>query len=127
MPPVRTVLRADALFDAVMGALLLLSPSRDLFESLGLPDARPEIFTQMLGGLLLCFALLLWEAPGNRHMEHHIGRAACIANALGTLVLVLWLTSGELDIPAKGDVLLWAVTAVLAAFAALEFRHARPS
>ena len=123
----RNALRADAIFDALMGALLILAPSRGLYERLDLPSARPELFTQLAGGLLLAFALLLWEAPEKRLVAEAVGRAACIANALGVVILPLWLLSGEVDIGVQGKSLLWAVTVILAAFAILEARYLRAS
>ncbi len=123
----RQALRADAVFDALMGALLILAPSRGFYDALDLPSAKPELFTQMAGGLLLAFALLLWEAPEKRVLAESVGRAACIANALGVVILPLWLLSGELDIGAQGKGLLWIVTAILAVFAVFESRYLRPN
>lgn len=119
----RQVLRADAIFDALMGVLLLLARNDTLFERLGLPIAQPEVFTQMLGGLLIGFAVLLWEAPTHPILERHIGRVAGAVNVVGAVLLALWLLTGELDIPARGQVLLWASAAILAAFAAVESRY----
>lgn len=124
--PGHQVLRADALFDAVMGVLLLLAPSHKIFDALDLPVAQPEIFTQVAGVFAIAFAILLWEAPTHAVLERAIGRAACIANALGVLVIPLWLVSGELDIDLRGKVTFWVITAILALFTLGEARYFQP-
>ena len=120
------ILQADAIFDAVMGVLLLLAPSHRVYEALDLPIAQPEIFTQVAGVFAIAFAMLLWEAPANAVLERTIGRTACLANALVVLVIPLWLVSGELDIGLGGKVLLWVITGVIAAIAAGEARYFEP-
>jgi hypothetical protein len=119
------VLIANAIFAGLVGAVLVLAPTSGLFESLGLPVAEPEVYAQFAGGLLLIFAVLLWEAPTDPVLERHVGRAAAGANVLGAVVLALWLVSGELDATRRGETFLWAATIALVAFAALESRYLR--
>ncbi len=124
--PGHQVLRADALFDALMGVLLLIAPSHRVYEALDLPIAQPEIFTQVAGVFAIAFAILLWEAPTHAVLERAIGRAACLANALGVLVIPLWLVSGELDIEIRGKITFWVVAGILALFALGEARYFQP-
>lgn len=124
--PGHQVLRADALFDALMGVLLLIAPSHRVYEALDLPIAQPEIFTQVAGVFAIAFAILLWEAPTHAVLERAIGRAACLANALGVLVIPLWLVSGELDIEIRGKITFWVVAGILALFTLGEARYFRP-
>jgi hypothetical protein len=120
------VLTANAIFDGLVGALLVLAPTSGLFDGLGLPVAEPELYTQVAGGLLLVFAVLLWEAPTDPVLERHVGRAAAAANVLGAVVLAPWLISGELDASRRGEVFLWAATLVVAVLAVFEARYLRP-
>jgi len=120
------VLSANAVFDGLIGALLVLAPTSGLFDGLGLPVAEPELYTQIAGGLLLVFAVLLWEAPTDPVLERHVGRAAAAANVLGAVVLALWLISGELDASRRGEGFLWIVTLAVAVLAAFEARYLRP-
>lgn len=116
-----TVLRADAVFDAAMGLLLLSASWDDLYDALGLPVARPAFYAQLAGGLLLAYAYLLWQGGDRLRLA---GVTAAI-NALGVVVIAVWLLSGELEAETLGEVLLWAASAALAIFAVLELRLAR--
>jgi hypothetical protein len=120
------VLIVNAIFAGIAGAILILAPTSGLFEDIGLPIAEPEIYAQFAGGLLLVFAVLLWEAPTDPVLERHIGRAAAAANVIGGVVLALWLLSGELDTTGSGATILWIATVILAALALLESRYLRP-
>ena len=119
------VLIANAVFYGLFGALLILAPTSGLFENFGLPEIDPELFTQLAGGMMLVFAVLLWEAPVDPVLQRQVGRAAAAANVLTGVVLVLWLLSGELDAETRGTVLLWAVAVVSVVFAVLESRYLR--
>ena len=121
------ILRGNALFHALLGVLLLLAPSHPLYDGLDLPSAQPELFTQLAGVFVIALAALLWEAPAHASGERLVGRAACVANALSVLVTLLWLVSGELDTGIRGKALLWAVTVLLAGFAALEAGYFQPA
>ena len=121
------VLRGNALFAALLGVLFLLAPSHWLYETLGLPIAQPELFTQLAGVFSIALAALLWEAPARVLFERLVGRAVCTANALSVLVTLLWLVSGKLDVDVTGKVVLGIVTAILAVFALLEARYFQPA
>lgn len=122
----RLLLRFDAVFDFVLGVLLLTATWSDLYETLDLPQAEPEVFTQLAGGLLVTYAYLLWVAPLNRFFATQISLATGVANAVGVVLLAIWLSSGDLDIGDLGAILLNVVSAILAVLAALElglYRH----
>lgn len=125
--PGHQVLRANALVDALIGVLLLLAPSHKIYDALDLPIAQPEIFTQVAGVFAIAFAILLWDAPAHAVLERAVGRAACLANALGVLVIPLWLVSGELDIDLQGKITFWVITAIVALFTLGEARYFQPS
>ena len=114
------VLRADAVLDVALGALLLLAPWNALYESLDLPQADPALYAQVAGGLLVAFGYLLWIAPRETHLTRGVAAAAALANAAGTVVLAAWLLLGDLGLGALGVTLLAALAVALAAFAAAE-------
>jgi hypothetical protein len=107
------VLRVDAVFDVVVGALLLAATWDGLYDALDLPQAKPELWTQVAGGLLVGFGYL-----------RPVAGAAAAANLVGAIVVVLWLLFGDLGIGARGTTLLAAASALLVVFALLEFRIA---
>ena len=117
-------LRADAIFDAGMGVLLLCASWKGLYEALELPVAEPALYAQIAGGLLLAYAYLLWRAPGTPAAETIAGATAA-ANALGVVVVGIWLLSGELEAGTLGEVILWAAVVVLAVFAVAQAQIAR--
>ena len=117
-------LRADAVFDAGMGVLLLMASWNALYEALGLPPAEPAMYAQVAGGLLLGFAYLLWTgatAPGVRRLAG----ATAVVNLAGVVVIGIWLVSGELGAETLGEVILWAAVAALVIFAVAEIDVAR--
>lgn len=117
-------LRADAVFDAGMGALLVMASWDALYDALGLPPPKPPMYAQVAGGLLCGYAYLLWtgaSAPGVRRLA---GTTA-VVNGAGAVVVGVWLVSGELGAETLGEAILWAAVGVLAAFALAEAAIAR--
>lgn len=123
-PTARFWFRADAVFDAGMGVLLLSASWDGLYEALQLPVAQPPLYAQIAGGLLLGYAYLLWTGVGTPAQRRVAGATAAV-NVAGILVVGAWLVSGELDIGTLGKAILWLAVAVLAVFAAAEIRIAR--
>lgn len=117
---VRLVLRADAVFDAVVGLLLLSATWEDLYRALDLPRAQPELAAQIAGAVLLFGAYLLWVAPTDPLLTRHVAGASSFGNALSALIILAWLAFGELGVGTRGTALLWIISAVLIAFAALQ-------
>ena len=118
----KRVLRADAVLDVALGLVLLSATWGGLYGALGLPHPEPELFTQVAGGLLVSFGYLLWIAPRETHLAYAVSLTAAFANALGAVVLFVWLVGGHVD-----GALLWALVPVLGAFAVLESRIAARS
>ena len=105
----RAVLRADAIFDLVVGVLLLSATWDGLFSALDLPHTEPELWMQVAGGLLVTFGYLLWIAPREPHLAHAVLGAAAFANGLAAVLLPLWILFGELDVGALGTALLFVL------------------
>ena len=123
MPP-RLVLRADALLDLVLGALLLLAPWDALYRALDLPRAKPEIFTQVAGVAIIVLGYLLWLAPRDDNLTQAIAAAKALANTLAVVVVAAWLLFGDLGIATRGTAVLGVVGALFAVFALAEGRIA---
>jgi hypothetical protein len=116
----RLILRADAVFDAAVGLLLLSSTWEGLYRALDLPRAEPELAAQIAGAVLLFGAYLLWVAPTDPLLTRHVAGASSFGNALSALIILAWLAFGELGVGSLGTALLWSITAVLIAFAILQ-------
>lgn len=118
----RRILRVDALFDIGLAALLLLAGWEGLYAALGLPPARPAIWAELAGVLLLGFAYLLWVAPDYAVLGRRVAEAAAIANGLGAALIVLWLATGPAEIRPLGVALMVVIALALMGFAGLEAR-----
>jgi hypothetical protein len=106
----RALLALDAFVNVLLGVLLLLFPA-DMLELLGLPPTDTLFYATILGAVILGigFALVLelWGAPrGVRGLG--LGGAIAI-NLCGAGALLLWLLFGGLDLPLRGQVILWVV------------------
>jgi hypothetical protein len=119
---IRQVMRANAVFFALAGLLLLVATWQGLYDLLSLPIAQPEVFSQLGGAVLIGFAYVLSTAPDNTGMLRPVARGAAVANALAALVILVWLVTGKLGIGGLGDVIFVAALLILAALAYFQYR-----
>jgi hypothetical protein len=121
----RQVLRANAVVYSVEGLLLLAGTWDGLWDALDLPQGQPAVFVQVGGATLVGLAYLLWRAADQPPLRAPVALAAAGADALGALVILVWLVTGlPEDVDALGTAILIALVAVLGAFAALNARVA---
>jgi hypothetical protein len=100
-------------------ALFLLAASWDrLFEIVGLPPPEPAWYAQLLGAVLVAFAILEWALAGTT-AEPTVTFAAAVGNALAAAILTMWLLAGESGADTHGLVALWSIVAFLALAAAV--------
>jgi hypothetical protein len=116
----RLVLRSDSVAYVAVGLLLLAAPWDGLWGALDLPQARPEVWTQLAGGALLALAYLFWVAPRDESVTRAAAATGCLANGFGAVILAGWLLAGDLDAGALGKTLLWLTALVAAAYAVAE-------
>jgi hypothetical protein len=106
------VLRVDALSNTSL-ALFLLAASWDrLYEAVGLPAPEPPWYAQLLGAVLVAFAVVEWALAGTT-AERVVTSAAAVGSALAAGILVVWLLAGESGADTHGLVALWSVVAFL--------------
>lgn len=122
---IRLVMRADALFDLLLGGLLFVATWNGLYDLLRLPIAQPEVFTQAAGAVLIGFAYILSQAPDEPALLRPIAIGAAIANALGAFVVFVWIVTGKLGIGTAGTVLFVIVLLLLIVFAFFQYRISR--
>jgi hypothetical protein len=120
-PKHRALLALDAFVNVLLGVLLLLFPA-GMLELLGLPPTDTLFYATILGAVILgigfALALELWGAPrGVRGLG--LGGAIAI-NLCGAGTLLLWLLFGSLDLPPRGQVILWAVALVVLGIGVVE-------
>jgi hypothetical protein len=115
----RVVLLVDAVYSVAVGVLFLAGTWDGLWDALDLPQGQPAVFVQIGGALLWGIAYLLWLAARTPSFMVPVARASALMNALTVVVIVVWLSAGELDIDTLGTVLLIAAAALSAAFTVL--------
>lgn len=114
----RTLLTVDAVINLGLGILLFAFPTR-LVSTLGVPGAEVAFYPSILGAVLFGIGIALL-------IERHRGSSglglmgAISINLCGGLVLAGWLLFGELPLPARGHVFLWALVAVLVGISGFE-------
>jgi hypothetical protein len=122
---IRQVMRANAVFYALAGLLLLVATWQGLYDLLRLPIAQPEVFTQLAGAVLIGFAYVLSTTPDNPAMLRPVATGVAVANALAAFVIIVWVVTGKLGIGGFGDVIFVASLLVLAALAYFQYRISR--
>ena len=116
------VLLIDALINLILGvALLAFRPG--LVEALGVPQTEHSFYPTMLGAVLSGIAVaLLLEWRGRPRALVGLGLGGAIAiNLCGGIVLAIWLASGRLVIPMRGQAVLWSLVTILVVISATEF------
>jgi hypothetical protein len=112
---IRATLRGDAVLLFAVALLLLAATWTELYETLDLPVADPELYAQLAGAVMLAVAYLLWIAPRDVRLTQAVAASASLGNGLSAAILLVWLATDNVD-----GVLLWAFVPVLAAFSAVE-------
>jgi hypothetical protein len=120
------VLLLDALINLLLGGALLAF--RFVRAPLGIPESTQSFYPTILGGVLLGVGLaLLWETFRREDQLIGLGLGGAVAiNLSGGVVLTAWLLFGRLDLPLRGELLLWLLAGVLVVISLVELRvHAR--
>jgi hypothetical protein len=112
------VLRVDAASNALLALFLLAASWDDLYDVFGLPLPQPAFYGQLVGAVLVAFAVVEWALAG-RPGERAVTLAAAVGSALAAAILTTWLAAGETGADAHGIVGLWSVVAFLAVSAAI--------
>ena len=117
----RTLLTIDSIANLLLGVLLVWFP-RGLINSLGIPDAHPAFYPNILGAVLFGVGIALWvERSNDSHPGSGLGIGGAVAiNICGGLMLGLWLIFGDLALPVRGTIVLWALVIFLVGFSSVE-------
>ena len=117
------LLLVDASINLVLGVLLITFPGW-LVSFLGIPDAVPGFYAGILGGVLfgIGIALLIqfFQDAGGLGLT-----GAVSINLCGGIVLAGWLIFGNLHLPLRGQVFLWALVILLVGLSSFEFFHSK--
>ncbi len=124
----RNLLLIDSIINLILG-ILLIAYSTKLAVFLGVPVVESYFYPNILGGVFVGIALALFLESVKKISQHASGLgltgAVCI-NLCGGAVLLFWLVSGDLDIPARGKAFLWTLDVLLIVLSSIELiQHLR--
>ncbi len=116
------VLRIDALINFLLGGALRFFPFTAVW--LGIPEASSSFYPTILGGVLFGIGIALaWEARRGEGQAVGLGLAGAVAiNLCGGVVLTIWLANGGLNIPLRGQIILWSLALALVLISLAELR-----
>ena len=110
----------DAGLKLVLGLFLLLYPW-NLVEALGMPAAALSFYPRVLGGVLIGIGIALWIDIAQRLPGMGLGLGGAIGiNLCGGLTLGGWLLGSEMNLPDRGQVLLWTLLVVVVGLSTVE-------
>ena len=115
------LLKTDAAINLFLGILLMAFPLR-LVKALGLPIVYPTFYPSILGGVLFGIGVaLLIECYRKSNGLAGLGLAGAIAiNLCGGFILAIWLLCGNLNLPLRGQILLWCLVLLLVGLSLIE-------
>ena len=119
----RITLLIDAVINLIL-AILLLSFSPQMAECFGVPSAHINFYPNILGAVFLGITIaLVIEAYRNPAYNKTVGLGlvgAIFINLCGGFVLLLWLISGNLELPLRGKIFLWTLDLILILISTVE-------
>jgi hypothetical protein len=100
----------DAGINLILGCLLLLFPT-GIAARLGVPQVESAFYPVILGAVLFGIGLaLMLEAFGGPRGIRGLGIAgAIVINFCGAGMLAIYLLAGTLEIPLRGQIILWSI------------------
>jgi hypothetical protein len=106
---------------------LLATFPKSVVAFLGVPESSTKFYPSILGAVLIGIAVaLVIEYFRKPTRPAGLGLFGAIAiNLCGAVFLMGWLVWGEMKIPLRGRVFLWAIAGVLVVISAIEMARSR--
>ena len=116
----KTLILVDAIINLLLG-VILLSYSDLVVQFFGLPLTRDTFYPNVLGGVLfgIGLALVIEFRRKNSFIGLGLGGAVSI-NLIGGIVLLFYLLSDKLVVPAHRRLILWILEIILIGISAFE-------
>jgi len=118
----KITLLTDAAVNFFLG-IMLLAFNPGLSGFFGVPGTDLNFYPNILGAVFIGITIaLVYEAYRKKdNVSAGLGLtgAVCI-NLCGGIVLTLWLIFGRLNLPVRGQILLWVLAAVLLVISVIE-------
>jgi len=115
------ILLVDALINFILGIFLLTFPIRAA-QFLGMPETQTKFYPSIFGAVLIGIAVALFiEYFRKTSGIVGLGSGGAVSiNLCAGLALGAWLIWGQLNIPFRGKLILWALVAVLVIISSIE-------
>ena len=122
----KKILILDAIINLILG-ILLLAYSENLATYLGVPITKDYFYPNILGAIFIGITIaLLIEYFRKNDKFTGLGFIGAIAiNLCGGFILALWLIFGNLNLPIKGQLLLWILVILLIGVSVFELYYNR--
>jgi hypothetical protein len=102
---------------------VLLAYSPDLANLLGVPITESAFYPNLLGAIFIGITSALLVEAFKKKQTSRVGLgmfgAICV-NLCGSIVLLIWLIMGNLDLPVRGMVFLWIIALSVLMVSSLE-------
>lgn len=118
----KVTLLIDASINFIL-AVLLLAYSPGLVKFLGVPYTDSFFYPNILGAIFLGITIALVIEAYRKQADRFTGlglTGAISINLCGGLVLLVWLLSGNLNLPLKGMIFLWVLDILLVVISTIE-------
>ncbi len=117
----KKLLITDGIVNMLLGVLLLSFPL-GMASILGVPIPNSNFYPTILGAVLFGIGIaLLIDAYGDQSGIRGLGIAgAIVINFCGAGILILWLIFTSLNLPVRGNIILWTITIVVLAIGCIE-------
>jgi len=120
MKKYKTLLLIDSIINLFLG-VCLLAYSEPVIDFFGLPESDTYFYPNILGAMIFGIGVSLFIEYKRKGQFVGLGLAGAISiNITGGIVLFLWLISGNLDIPARGTIILWVLDVILVVISSFE-------
>ena len=113
------LLIVDAIINIFLGVLLIFYP-KDLISIIGIPIVEQPFYASILGSVLFGIGIAL--VVQIKDSENGLGlKGAVIINICGGICLAVWLVFGNINVPLKGQIVMWSLVLILVGLSSVEF------
>jgi hypothetical protein len=113
------LLVVDATINVLLGILLVFYP-KNLISFIGIPVVEQPFYASILGAVLFGIGIALLVQI--KDSSNGLGlKGAVIINICGGICLAVWLIFGNINVPVKGQIVMWSLVLILVGLSSIEF------
>ena len=109
----------DAAINVLLGVLLVFYP-KHLISFIGIPVVEQPFYASILGAVLFGIGIALLVQI--KDSANGLGlKSAVIINICGGICLATWLIFGNINVPLRGQIVMWLLVLILVGLSSVEF------